>query len=231
VHVPLPGDWSDGQDYEAKDCKLKAFFDDGNPAEKDSCEHTNADPSDGADDVIDHKATEGHCAHPGYERRERPNDRHKAGDDDRLSAIVFEKLVRLIEVLLVQNLGFWLPKGTFPEEFSDPIVHDISPYRGGNEQYEHPWNADVVCLICSNDPYCEEQRVTWQEWEDHDRSFSEDDSSDNRIDQNSVLRCRIGKVLVEVADVLNKLQTILLGKVKGTSLQRYTPFKGCNRAK
>jgi hypothetical protein len=45
------------------------------------------------------------------------------------------------------------------------------------------------------------------------------------------LRCRIGKVLVEVADVLNELQTILLGKVKGTCLQRYPPFKGCNRAK
>ena len=49
-------------------------------------------PQDGADDVVDEERAAVIVADAGHHRRERAHERHEAGDDDRLGAVLVEEL-------------------------------------------------------------------------------------------------------------------------------------------
>ena len=67
-------------------------------------------PQDAADDVEDEERAVLHAADAGDDRRERPHDRHEAGQHEGLGAVLLEELVRLLDVLLLEQAGVGAPE-------------------------------------------------------------------------------------------------------------------------
>ena len=57
----------------------------------------------GADEVVEAERRRTHLRRARHERHERPDDRHEAAEDDGLSAVLLEELVRALQMLLVEQ--------------------------------------------------------------------------------------------------------------------------------
>ena len=77
-------------------------------------------PGHAADDVVAHELAVAHGAQAGDERGEGADDRHESGEDDRLAAVLLVELVRVGQVLRLDQPEPLVGEESRPQEVPDP---------------------------------------------------------------------------------------------------------------
>lgn len=67
-----------------------------------------------------------HFTHSGNERRESPDNRNEAGENNGFSSVLFVKIMRFFQITLLENFGMGIGKKFFPEEFPYEIIATIA---------------------------------------------------------------------------------------------------------
>ena len=119
---------------------MDLFFDIRNgAAEKIACEGHQAHPADSAEDIIGKKFSVTHLPDAGNSRRERPHNRHKTRNDDRLGPVFFIKFLGADQMVAVKEEGLFTVENLRAEMIADPIAGGVScDGRGGKNQIEEP---------------------------------------------------------------------------------------------
>ncbi len=99
-------------------------------------------PSEGAEDVEQREPRPVHPAHARHEGRERADEREEPRERDRLAAVPLEELVRLLDVLRLDEPAPLLRSDHSASELvADPVVHPVAENRR-DEQHD-PQDAPV----------------------------------------------------------------------------------------
>src|SRR6185369_11600849 len=97
-------------------------------------ENTNQHPRNAANRVENSKANVVHSADAGDERCEGPNNWHETGENNRLAAVGFVKLMGAQQVLLVQKPAGFLLEDRRANTVTDPIVDGIAENCSDDQQ-------------------------------------------------------------------------------------------------
>ena len=103
VPEELDHDRQDRDEDDADGHEREVVLDDRDVAEEYAGAEAQADPGDGAGDVVEHECRRRHRGRAGDERHEGPDDRHEAAEHHGLAAVAFEEVVRLCQMLAVEQ--------------------------------------------------------------------------------------------------------------------------------
>ena len=167
----------------------------GNVAEQVARVDERRDPRDAADDVVGDEAAIAHSGHAGHERRERPDDRHEARDDDREPAVAVVERLRPAQVLLLEPARIGLIEDARPDVVADRVVDRVAEDCRGDQHADQ--HMDVHAGARDDRPGNEEQRVARQQRENDEAGLGKDDQEQEAIEPLAVLRREVSEGLVE----------------------------------
>src|SRR6266542_834811 len=102
------------------------------------------DPQQSAEDVEGQEAAVLHLPHAGHDRRERADDRHEAGDDDRLAAVLLVEIVSAPQMRGIEETGAGTVEQSRTGLSPDPVADRVAEDGGGHQENVQPPDAQVT---------------------------------------------------------------------------------------
>jgi hypothetical protein len=110
-----------------------------------------------------------HAADPRDDRCTGPDDGYEAGQRDCLPSMTEEKALSLYEIALLEKARVLTLKECPPDPQAEGVAGLVACDSGSEAGEEEP--ADIEVTLSSEQPSCEEERVTWQEQPDEGDRF------------------------------------------------------------
>lgn len=172
-----------GEDNDAQDNGDEVAVDIRNEAAQVVAGQRDADPpGQAADDVIGNELGIGHAPHPGEYGGKRPDDRHEAGQDNGLAAVLLVELLGALEVMFMEEQRF-LPLEDLPAHpVAEPIAHRVA--CDGGDKGDYTQRHDVKNALGGQETRREEQTIPGQEKADQEARFGKDNGRNAGVADN-----------------------------------------------
>ena len=201
--------WDDGNKDDSQNDDLEVLFDPGQSAEKMPGCYAKPHPERRPDNAEGQKLRIRHVAHPGDKRGERPDNRHKPGQDNRLDAILLKEVLGFLEIAPVEDTAFLMLKQLPTEESPDGIVDIVANQSRTKEEriqqrQTEPTGHRPGCIRSRKRARREQQGISRQKRQKDQSRFAENDREEDRVDAGAVMGNRLDKPVVQVAEKIHK---------------------------
>lgn len=157
-------------------------------------------PGNTSDDIIADEVPVGHTADTCHKRREGPDDRNKTGNDDRLAAVFFKKLVRPVQVLFVEKTNMLFMEYFGPHKTPYPVIHCVAQNGGDWEENKKPHNIEISSR---REGACREKKwVAGENRRHHKSSLTKNNKKKNEVGPHTVGLDNLAQMHINVYDEL-----------------------------